>query len=85
MKLVVAYELKQHGYRVANEIDGLSREIDVVWYGTEDTPIAVEVELNLHDDALMDEFERYGHGQQYRDMFLLDVDEISDGINAARE
>jgi len=76
-KCVVAYVLKDQGYRIATEVEkeGVG-EIDVIAYGTEDEPIAVEVETNPSDEVVKDKLSRYVQGEPYRDMFLLNVDEM---------
>jgi len=84
-KAAVAYVLKQDGYRVASEVEGPTGEIDVVAYGTDDEPIAVEVETSPTDEVVQDKLERYVHGQPFRDMFLLDVDELPATFDEAVE
>jgi len=84
-KCAVAFVLKQDGYRVASEVEGPTGEIDVVGYGTEDEPIAVEVETNPSEEVVQDKLSRYVHGQPFRDMFLLDVDELPETFDEAVE
>jgi len=82
-KCAVAHHLKQEGYRIASEVDGPTGEIDIVGYGTEDEPIVVEVETDVSDDVTRDKLERYVFGQPFRDMFLLDVDEMPTEMDEA--
>jgi len=78
--------LKQEGYRVASEVtkDGVG-EIDVIGYGTEDDPIAVECETDISDDVVRDKLERYVWGEPYRDLFVVGVDELPAERDAALE
>lgn len=75
-KCLVAYALKRDDYRVASEVEGPTGEIDILGYGTEDPPIAVEVETNPTDDVIQDKLERYVFGQPIRDLFVLPVGEM---------
>lgn len=83
-KAIAAYELRDQGYRVASEVEGIGGEIDLVAYGTEDPPIAIEAETNPTDDVVSQKLEQYVWNQPFRDMFLLDVGSFPTHIYEAR-
>lgn len=78
-KLAIAWVYKQQGYRVSSECakDGVG-EIDLVVYGTEDPPLAIEVERNMTDEVIRDKISRYVDGEPYRDCIPVDGDTIPD-------
>jgi|GEM_PF-2168064 len=78
-KAALAWTLKQQGYRVGSEVakDGAG-EIDVVAYGGQDPPVAVECERGMTDDVMADKLSRYVDGEPFRDMYPVDVDEMPD-------
>jgi Holliday junction resolvase-like predicted endonuclease len=85
-KTLAAWVLKKEGYRVASEVtkDGVG-EIDVIAYGTEDPPIAVECETDISDDVVRDKLERYVQNEPYRDLFVVAVDHLPAERDAALE
>lgn len=85
-KCLAAWILKEEGYRVGSEIEkeGVG-EIDVIGYGTEDDPIAIECETDISDDVIKDKLERYVWNEPYRDLFVVAVDELPAERDAAIE
>lgn len=85
-KALAAWVLKQEGCRVASEVekDGVG-EIDVIGYGIDDPPIAVECETDISDDVVRDKLERYVWGEPFRDLFVVAVDELPADRDAALE
>jgi hypothetical protein len=85
-KALAAWVLKQEGYRVGSEVekDGVG-EIDVIGYGTDDPPIAVECETDISDEVIRDKLERYVWGEPFRDLFVVAVDELPAERDAALE
>lgn len=83
-KSIVAYEMKKRGFRVASEVEGPGGEVDLVFYGTEDHPLAIEVEKNITEEVIQDKLERYVYGEPFRDMLVIDVDELPENIDEAR-
>lgn len=73
-KAAIGWVLKQEGFRVSSEVEGPTGIIDIVAYGTEDVPVAVEVERDLKDDVMQDKLERYCRSQPFRDVLPVDVD-----------
>lgn len=84
-KSIVAYEMKNRGFRVASEVEGPGGEIDLVFYGTEDHPLAIEVEKDITEEIIQDKLERYVYDEPFRDMITIDVDELPDDLQKARE
>lgn len=83
-KLLVARELRDRGYRIDTEVHkGGAGEIDVIGYGTDDAPVAVEVETNPKEDVIEDKLARYYEGEPYREVFVLDPTEMPEQLQAA--
>lgn len=76
-KASIAWVLKQDGYRIASEVvkDGAG-EIDLVAYGTEDLPVAIEVETGWEDEVLASKLERYVKQEPCRDILPVEVTEM---------
>jgi hypothetical protein len=85
-KTLVATVLRDRGYRVDTEVvkDGVG-EIDVVAYGLDEPPFAVEVETNPTRDVVSDKLSRYYRGEPFCECYVLDPTEMPDGLEAARE
>lgn len=83
-KLLVARELRERGYRIDTEVHkGGAGEIDVIAYGTDEPPVAVEVETDPKEDVIQDKLERYYEGEPFRDVFVLDPTEMPEQLQAA--
>lgn len=85
-KTLVAKVLRERGYRIDTEVekDGVG-EIDVVAYGGEGPPFAVEVETNPTREVVDDKLSRYYRNEPFRDVFIIDPTEMPDSISGARE
>ncbi|MDL0127041.1 hypothetical protein [Halobacterium salinarum] len=85
-KTLVAAVLRDQGYRIDTEVEKDDvGEIDVVAYGGEGPPFAVEVETNPTQEVISDKLSRYYEGEPYRDVFVIDPSEMPDSISGARE
>lgn len=84
-KAAVAWHLKQQGYRIGSEVskDGAG-EVDLVCYGTEDPPLAIEVEKDMQREVILGKVDRYVSGEPYRDLIPVDVDTLPD-VDELRE
>lgn len=81
-KMLVAFKLREKGYRVDTEVpkEGVG-EIDVVAYAAPDEPaFAVECETSPTDETLNDKMERYYHNEPFRDVFVLVVNDMPENI-----
>ncbi|MCG1003084.1 MULTISPECIES: hypothetical protein [Halobacterium] len=85
-KALVAKVLRDRGYRVDTEVvkEGVG-EIDVVAYGLDEPPFAVEVETNPTKAVVSDKVSRYYRGEPFCECYVLDVDDLPDSIADARE
>lgn len=85
-KLLVAKVLRDRGFRIDTEVvkDDVG-EIDVVAYGTDERPFAVEIETNPTREVVKDKLSRYHANEPFRDMFVLDPGEMPDSLTEARE
>lgn len=71
--------LKDHGYRVDTEVKHAERgEIDVVAIpcGGEEHPFAVELEHSPTDDVVSDKLSRYYDGTPYREVYVVNLNEL---------
>jgi predicted AAA+ superfamily ATPase len=86
VKLLVAKHLREQGYRIDTEVkkEGVG-EIDVVAYGGEGPPFAVEVETSPTREVVDDKLDRYYRGEPFRDVFIIDPTEMPDSVSGARE
>lgn len=85
-KAILAFQLKQQGFRVASEVEGPDGQVaDLIAYGTEDPPVAVETETNLSDEVIQKKVGQYVNGQPMRDVLPIDVDQMPENIHEARE
>ena len=85
-KTLVAKVLRDRGYRVDTEVvkAGVG-EIDVVAYGLDEPPFAVEVETNPTKAVVSDKLSRYYRGEPFCECYVLDPTEMPDSLEAARE
>lgn len=60
-------------------------EIDVLAWGNEDTPIAVECETSPTDDVINDKIDRYVKGTPIRECFVLNPNEMPENYFKAFE
>jgi hypothetical protein len=58
-------------------------EIDVLAWGGDDAPIAVECETSPVEDVVKDKIERYVHGTPIRECFVLNVNNMPTDIHEA--
>lgn len=85
-KLAVAWVLKEREYRIDSEVEMGNGTVDIVAYGREDRDmIAVEVETSPVEEVVQDKLERYYHGEPVREVFVLNVSEMPNGIQEAVE
>lgn len=71
-KALVAYVLKQRGFRVDSEVEGPTGIVDIAYWGQEDPPAAVEVETGMDEETIRDKVSRYHDGQPFREVFVID-------------
>jgi len=85
-KALVAKVLKERGYRVDSEVekDGVG-EIDIVAYGKEQDTFAVELETSPTDEVVQDKLERYYHGEIFREVFVLNLNEMPVNMLKAKD
>jgi len=86
-KLLTCYVLKERGYRVDTEVEkeGVG-EIDIVAYGIADEPaFVVEVETSPTEDIVKDKIARYHDNEPYRDVFVLNPNDMPVNMLEARE
>lgn len=79
-KAMVGHALKQDGFRVASEVEGPGGEIDVLAYGTDDEPVAVECETGLTDDVTSQKIGQYVRGTPIRDCLFVEVEDLPETI-----
>lgn len=76
-KSLVAKVLKDRGYRIDSEVekDGVG-EIDIVAYGKDNDAFGVELETSPTEEVVSDKIERYCYGEIWRDVFVLNLNEM---------
>lgn len=85
-KCLVAFALKKDGYRIASEVEGPDGQtVDIIAYGTEDEPVAVETETNISDAVIEQKIGQYAKGTPIRDVFPVDVDGMPVRVDDALE
>lgn len=82
-KSLVAYVMKQRGFRVASEVEGPGGEIDVLAYGQEDPPLAIECETGLTDEIKSQKIGQYVRGTPIRDCLFLEVQDLPETLDEA--
>ena len=86
VKLAACHVLREKGYRIDTEVEGPTGEIDVLAYGREGKPFAVECETGLTSDVKSDKLDRYVFSNDViRDCFFLEVTDAPDEIGALTE
>lgn len=85
-KTLVCQVLRDHKYRVSTEVvhENNRGEIDVVGYGKDDDPLAVEVETNISTETKRDKIDRYVKGTPIRDCFFIEVNDMPENIVEAK-
>jgi len=86
-KAIVAHYLKhEKGLRVDSEVAHAERgEIDVIAYGGDGNPIAVECETSPTEEIVSDKLSRYYDGTPFREVFVLNVNNMPLDIMDAYE
>jgi hypothetical protein len=82
--LVGRYLKHECNLRIDSEVTHPERgEIDIVAYGEESPPFAVEVETNVTDDVTSDKLERYYEGTPLREVYILELLDMPTDWNEA--
>jgi len=84
--LVGHYAVQEMGGRVSFEVPHPDRgEIDVLIYGLDGAPIAVECETSPAPDVVESKLSRYVDGTPMRECYVLTVDNMPENITDAYE
>jgi len=85
-KSLAAFVGRERGYRVDSEVAHSERgEIDILWYGTSDPPVAIELETSPTMDTIDDKISRYVEETPIRECFVLNLNKMPVEIPHAYE
>lgn len=85
-KALVGKVLKEKGYRIDSEVSkDECGEIDVVAYGYDNDKFGVELETSPTEEVIQDKLDRYCYGQIWREIFVLNLNEMPMDMLKAKE